>query len=323
MTRPSALVACLVAVVLGGCQATVTGESGEAKPVEESGPAMLEALPGPKPQGRFYAVVRGESPNDDQLYELRLSPPELRLLSPTKRVSSVGACDRQVVVAAAQEEVGFADHLQLLEGEKLVPLDGIGPVAALGPAVAPDCRVAYTQVDRSGPVLVAELKTWDPQRGVGKTLYRVQPGDGLLLGTTWGPNGEVATLRLGPDPDAASGAPAGKGRPPAIIVVRPDGSSSEVDPGTPDPVGLTWGKTAMAIGDGEARTILLDPANGKRSTVEGWRPLAWSPEGDVLLVKDSASGSKLGVVDLANPSSIQEFARLTGPVFDVDWLPAQ
>lgn len=320
MPRPAASAACFVALVVGGCQATGTGESREAK-AAESGPAMLEALPGPKPQGRFYAVIRGESPNDDQLYELQLSPPELRLLSPTKRVSSVAACDGNVVVAAAQEEVGFADHLQLLRGDRLVPLDGIGPVAALAPSAASDCRIAYTYVDRNGPVLVAELRTWDPQRSVGKTLYRVEPGDGLLLGTAWGPNGEVAALRLAPDPRATSGAPPGKGRPPAIIVVRPDGSTSEVDPGTADPVGLTWGNTAMAVGDGEARTILLDPSNGKRSTVDGWRPLAWSPNGDVLLVKDSASGRNLGVVDLANPSSVQEVARLTGPAFDVDWLP--
>jgi hypothetical protein len=77
----------------------------------------------------------------------------------------------------------------------------------------------------------------------------------------------------------------------------------------------------MAIGDGEARTILLDPLRGKRSTVEGWRPLAWSPDGDRLLVKDSATGRKLGVVELADHSSVQEIGRLTGPVFDVDWLP--
>ncbi len=105
-----------------------------------------------------------------------------------------------------------------------------------------------------------------------------------------------------------------------MIVVRSNGSSSEVDPGTLDPVGLVWGMRMMAIADGQTRTILLSPNDGKRVTVDGWRPLSWSPEGDTLLVNDAATGRTLGLLD-PDQGSVQEIARLTGPVFDVHWLP--
>ena len=322
MRTPSwaALAVVVTGLSLVGCQAR--SESRGAGPsATEVGQVSLKTTPGPQPEGRFYAVIRSGGPNDDQLYELRFSPPKVRVASPTKRVSSVGACQERVFVAAAQEEVGFTDHLQELRGERLVALDGLGPVPALSPAVSRDCRVAYTFVDRSGPELVSELRVWDPAQRVGKALYRTHPGDGLLLGTAWGPDGQVAALRLPPDrADSPTGNPS-DGRPAMIVVVRADGSTSEVNPGTPDPVGLAWGRNTVAVGDGEAKTILIEPETGKRMTIEGWRPLVWSPKEDVLLLKDSATGQSLGLLDAKGPSSVKEVGRLTGSVFDVDWLP--
>jgi hypothetical protein len=315
--------AALAVLGLAGCQGNVTSGTQKARSTDlKPGAVSLEAVPGPKPEGRFFAVIRSGGPNDDQLYEVRFTPAEVHQLSRTKRVSAVGACESRVVVTAAQEEVGFTDHLQELKGQDFVPLEGLGSVAALSPAVGPDCRVAYTFVDRTGPMIAAELRIWDPARKEGKTLFRTQPGDGLLLGASWGPNGEIAVLRLPPEaPDSSGGGQPTKGRPAAVVVVRSDGSNSEIDPGTPDPVGLAWGKSMMAIGDGEARTILLGPTDGKRMTVEDWRPLSWSPEGEALLVKDSATGRVIGLIDPAAPSA-KEVGRLTGPVFDMDWLPA-
>jgi hypothetical protein len=321
-TRQRVMAAAFAALGLAGCQGNVTNDTQRARSTDLQPDAVsLETVPGPKPEGRFLAVIRAGGPNDDQLYEVRFSPAGVHQLSRMKRVSAVGACENLVVVTAAQEEVGFTDHLQELKGQDFAPLEGLGSVAALSPAVGPDCRVAYTFVDRTGPMIAAELRTWDPARKEGKTLYRTQVGDGLLLGASWGPSGEVAVLRLPPEtPDSSGGRQPPKGRPAAVVLVRPDGSTSEIDPGTPDPVGLAWGRSLMAIGDGEARTILLGPAGEKRMTVEAWRPLSWSPEGDTLLVKDSATGRVIGLVD-PDAASAREVGRLTGPVFDVDWLP--
>jgi hypothetical protein len=322
-TRPAVMAAALAVLTLAGCHGNATTDTEQARSTELEANVSLMTMPGTKPEGRFFAVLSAGGPNDDQLYELRFSPPELRRLSPIRRVSAVGACKTQVVVTTAQEEIDFTDQLQELKGQEFVPLEGLGPVAALGPAVGPDCRVAYTVVDRTGPVTTAELRTWDPVRKEGNTLFRTRPGDGPLVGASWGPKGEVAVLRLAPEaPDPPADGPPTKGRPAAVVVVRPNGSSFELDPGTLDPVGLAWGKTMMAIGDGEARTILLRPTGGKRITVEAWRPLSWSPDGDALLVRDAATGRVIGLVD-AVTASVKEVGRLTGSVFDVDWLPAK
>jgi len=323
MRRPAALVAAAATLVLGGCQAPVTGESREgAVPLAvKSGPVTFTAEPGPKLEGRFYAIVGGETSNDNRLYELGFSPPAIRLLTETARVSSVGACDGRVVVAAGQPEVGFSDHIQELRNRQLVPLDGLGSTAGFQPELDPECRVAYTWLDRATDALVGELRVWDPAQKVGRTLYRAQPGDAPLISPDWGPRGEVAAVRL--DPKQAGPLPEGTppGRPAAIIVVHPDGSVSEIDLGG-DPGALAWGKKWMAVHEEEQGTIFVDPASGARSVLPRWRPVAWSPDGDQLLVKDAATRRILGLVDASDLSSVQEVGRVSGPVFDVDWLPA-
>ncbi|MGH9023804.1 MAG: hypothetical protein ACRDV9_12025, partial [Acidimicrobiia bacterium] len=268
-------------LAMSGCQATVRTGSPEAAPLKlTSEAATFEATPGEKPAGRLYVVVGDESGNDGQLYDLRLSPPTLELLAPTKRVSNVGACADHVVVAAGQQEVGFTDHLQELRIGALVPIDGLGPLQAFSPRLAGDCRVAYTWVDRGTTPLVGELRIWDPSPKSGRTLYRARPGDGPLATTDWGPNGEAAAIRLRPVPngDVAPGTP--PGRSPAVVVVRPDGSVSEIalsgDPGL-----FTWGKRWMAVMDEEQQaTVFIDPATSERRTLRDWRPVVWSPDGE-------------------------------------------
>lgn len=322
MRRGQILVAAWAVMVLGGCQASVTNESpDELADKVRLAPPTFKTGPGPKPEGRFYAVVGGETSNDNRLYELRFSPPSLRLLTEATRVSAVGACNDRVVVAAGQAAVGFSDHLQELRLEDLVPLEGLEPFAGQSPAVAPDCRVAYTWVDRSTEPPVEELRTWDPARKSGTTLYRGEPGDGPLVSPDWGPNGEVAVVRR--DPEQAGQLPEGTapGRAPAIVVVRPDGSTSEIDAGS-DPSVFVWGRRWMAVmEEGQEATIFIDPATGERSVLQGWRPLAWSPEGDRLLVRDAATRTLLGLVDAVDPSSVRKLGEASRPVLDADWLP--
>ena len=323
-TRPPVIAAVAFAVlVVAACHGSATTDKRQASSIGlGSGGVSFAAVSGPKPEGRFLAVVSPGGTNDNQLYELRFSPPQVRRLSPTRRVTGVSACQSRIVVTTGQEDVEASDSLQELQGEDFAPLEGLGPVASVGhPAVGPDCRVAYTFVNGGGAMTATELRTWDPARKRGKTLYRIRPGEGQLLDASWGPNGEVAVLHLPFDaPGSPGGGQLGKGRPAAVIVVRPNGSAVEMDPGTLDPVDLVWGKRMMAIADGQTRTILLSPNDGKRVTVDGWRPLSWSPEGDTLLMNDAATGRILGLLD-PDSASVQEIARLTGPVFDVDWLP--
>lgn len=323
MRRSTACAVGFGMLALAGCQATVRTGSREATPLKvTSETASFEAIPGEKPEGRLYVVIGDESGRDGQLYDLRFSPPSIERLAPTKRVSAVGACADRVVVAAGQEEVGFSDHLQELRTGKLVPLDGLGPLQAFSPRLADDCRVAYTLVDRSATPLVGELRIWDPIHKSGKTLYRARPGDGPLATTDWGPDGAVAAVRLRPDQSGDRPAGTPSGRPPAVVVVRPDGSISEIglsgDPGL-----FTWGKRWMAVMDEEQQAIVfIDPATNDHQILRDWRPVVWSPGGDRLLVKDARTRMTLGIVETSDPSAsaVKEVGRLSGPLLDADWL---
>ena len=320
--RLIAVAACAGFVVLAGCNARTASETKEAVPLEvASGPATFTAEPGDKPEGRFYAVIGGETSNDNRLYELRFTPPALELLTETRRVSSVGACRDKVVVAAGQPEVGFSDHLQELHQANLGPIDGFGVQPGFAPELDEGCRMAYTWVDRGAEPLIDELRLWNPAGNNSRTLYRNQPGDGPLVTPDWGPQGQVAVVRRGPE--HAGQLPAGipKGRPAAIVVVRSDGSTSEVvlegNPGV-----LTWGKQWLAVEDERQGTMFLDAGGDRRAVLNDWYPLTWSPDGDQLLVHDAATRQTLGVVDAADLATAKPVGRASGPVWDADWLPA-
>ncbi len=323
MRRCATLVSVFLAVVVAGCQANPSGETPDTEATEaKPAPVTFKAESGAKLDGRFYAIVGGETSSENRLFELRFSQPELRPLADVNRVSAVGACDGQVVVAAGQPEVGFSDHIQKLQEGKFLPLEGLGLTPGFSPAVGTDCRIAYTWVDRSSDALVDEVRIWDPATQAGKTLYRTRAGDGPLVSVAWGQSGEVAVVRQGPD--QAGQLPAGTpaGRPPALVIVGPDGTTAEIGlDGNPGVV--TWGKDWIAVADDRQGTLFINPATKLRSALQGWRPVAWSPAGDRLLVKDATERRALGLVEASDLSSVRTIGRSSGPIIDVDWLPAQ
>lgn len=323
MRRHLAVFAC-AAIALGGCNARTTGQSVTgAVPLEvSSGPATLTAEPGLKPEGRFYAVIGGETSNDNRLYELRFMPPSLSLLTETRRVSSIGACGQRVIVAAGQPEVGYSDHLQELHGAGLGPIGGFGVQPGFTPELDERCRMAYTWVDRETKPLIDELRMWDPAGEAPKTLYRAQPGDGPLVSPDWGPQGQVAVVRRGPEHAGQPPVGTPPGRPSAIVVVRSDGSMSEL-PLDGNPGVLSWGKQWLAVMDEPEGTVFVDAAGVRRAVLKGWYPLTWSPDGNQLLVHDAATHRTLGVVDAADLATVKPVGRVSGPVWDADWLPAR
>ncbi|MGH9039922.1 MAG: hypothetical protein ACRDZ3_06790 [Acidimicrobiia bacterium] len=305
-----------------GCQADSSGGAPdtEAKPAPTA-PPRFESESGAELDGRFYAIVGGETSNDNRLFELRFSEADLRLLAEANRVSAVGACEGQLVVAAGQAEVGFGDHIQKLDGRRFQPLEGLGLTPGFSPAVGTDCRLAYTWVDRSSDALVDEVRVWDPATQAGKTLYRTRAGDGPLVSVAWSQSGELGVVRQGPD--QAEEFPPGTppGRPPALVVVGPDGTAEEIGlDGTPGVV--TWGKAWIAVADDQG-TLFIDPATAARSVLRGWRPVVWSPAGDRLLVKDAAERRTLGIVESSDLGMVKVVGRASAPVIDIDWLPAE
>ena len=300
----------LVAAALAG--AACTGE-----PERESGskvvrPKDLVPVQGPAPVGRFF-VNAGANTLDADLYEMTFSPPGFLRLTTNARVTTVGGCPDKVIVAAAQREVGYADRLQELSGDKLVPVETLGLEVGSNPDVAEDCRILYNRLADSDPELVQEIRLWDPVKQTGSTVI----SGATVAGGSWGPGGEVVVLKR---------EPAG----PRLLIMKPDGTSSEIDPQVPDVGNAPWGKggwMAVAVFDVPRQpptaTLFLNPATGERQTLNGWLPLTWSPDGNQLLVVEAKKGTTLAVVELPDLTHTRNVGASTvGTVADAVWLPA-
>lgn len=90
-----------------------------------------------------------------------------------------------------------------------------------------------------------------------------------------------------------------------------------------------WGKSGWVAMDvfttqhqPPTATLFMNPTTGQRSTLDGWLPLAWSPTGDQLLVRDAAKGTTLAVVDASNLTTTRNVGvSEVGTVWDAVWLP--
>ncbi|MDQ1518264.1 MAG: hypothetical protein QOE80_4094, partial [Actinomycetota bacterium] len=62
--------------------------------------------------------------------------------------------------------------------------------------------------------------------------------------------------------------------------------------------------------------------SGARTELPGWFPLAWSPDGQRLMVTDARERKTLGLVDVGNltTASVVGHAKHVG-FFDMAWLP--
>lgn len=306
-----------VVAIAAGCFASSSRKSDEATPGPP--PASLDVTSDAPPEGRFYVLLQGNSYGEYDVYQLRFSPRSLTRVTNTGRVSSVAACAERVIVAAGRAEVGYSDHIEEVRDGSLAPLDGLGQTEGFTSSLNEDCRVAYGWPNRAvGPEPDGELRLWDPERRTVDTLFRTPAGGGIVGSTSWGPAGEIAALTFPPTPTGAEPA-----RPAKPIVVRPDRSVVEVDPGITRPGILTWGRTWMALSDEDQRsTVFLDPTTRRRSALPQWRPLAWSPDRTRLLVIDSATEKRLGIVAESGLTSVQEVAVLNRAVGGAVWLPS-
>jgi len=113
--------AAAVTLALSGCSSRPSQEQG-TKLVR---PSDLLAVEGPAPIGKFY-VKAGANSLDADLYEIHFSPPRQERITTEARVSTLDGCAGKVVVSAAQKDVGLTDHLQELQGNRLVPVEKLG-----------------------------------------------------------------------------------------------------------------------------------------------------------------------------------------------------
>jgi hypothetical protein len=273
----------------------------------------------PKPaglEGRMFFLA-GESGATSDLYEGDFAPGLLLYrLTTTQRIGGISGCKTDLTVTNADRSAGFTDTIQSFAGGTLSVLPGLGDSKGSGPATAPDCRLVFDQFDRGTEPPTDHLMLLEPGAKAEREVYA--PGPGKVLGIAdWGPDGRVAVFE-GTDPT--------EGHPTVatgIVIIKPDGSKRVM----PSPVGsfgtLQWSASKwLAIGDADGKkTVFLDPDTGARNELPGWLPLAWSPDGQHLMVTDSKERKALALVDAADLTT----ARVVGHAknvsfFDLVWL---
>jgi len=243
---------------------------------------------------------------------LRFSPRGQDRITTKARVSTLDGCKDKVVVSAAQKEVGLTDHIQELQGGKLAAVEKLGVERGSDPHVSSDCRVLYLRLVEANPELVNEIVLFDPATGSTKSVAKGT----TLASAAWGPNGEILLLKR---------EPAG----PVLVIMKPDGSQTTIKPEHPDVGNPQWGRggwIATGIAEPQQRptgTFFVNPITGARAVLNGWLPLAWSPDGRQLLVSEATKGTTLAVVELPDLTKTRNVGvSEVGTVWDAVWLPA-
>jgi hypothetical protein len=157
----------------------------------------------------------------------------------------------------------------------------------------------------------------DPAQRSNRELYA--PGEGKVLGVTdWGPGGRIA---------AFEGTAPTEGHPTlvtGIVIINADGTKRTIQSPVTGLGNLQWGASKwMAVSDeAGGRTVFLDPDSSARSELAGWVPLAWSPDGQRLMVTDPATRRTLAVVDASDLGRAKVVGHTKKTAFfDFVWLP--
>lgn len=268
------------------------GGSSVAAPTEAHGgllPARFDA----------YATgsVAGDIRNAD-VYGITFTPLRAYRLTVDKRISYLSADPERVVVAAADQGVDLLGQLGL-HGQ-IVEIPGFGRPHAFGPELQHDGTVRFSDDEGSGPKDGRYL-SWDPATSKTRVLHR--ESSQVFGGTHAGPGGQfVYTYGARTETGIDRVVVVSKGRAKSFDTAESTGGSS-------------WGARFISVrvleptgGFGPATgLLLLDPGTGKRVEVPGWSPIAWSPDGNRLLVQRTGGAadapSELAVLDPENPTA--------------------
>ncbi|HVW33531.1 MAG TPA: hypothetical protein VHL53_13415, partial [Acidimicrobiia bacterium] len=271
---------------------------------------------GPNPQGRFFATA-GPSDNEADLYYLLVgNGVSLYALTDSHRTFGVDGCDKSLTVNVAGADVDFQDALRHFDAGTLSPIDGLGDGKGALASVARDCRMVFVRLDRTTNPPTDHLMLFDPATRAQRELYA--PGSQKVLGVAgWSPDGRVAVFEGTAPSDNHPTVPT------AIVIIRPDGSTTNLAPPVSSLGTLQWGAKWLAISDEQNhKTLFVDPDSGERTELDGWTPLAWSPDGSELIVADAAERKTLALVESTSPGVAHRLGRTQKVQFETFlWLP--
>jgi len=277
----------------------------------------------PPPLDRFDAILMGNAQDDNghaDLYGFTFHPLRAYRLTTGKNIDDFSVSGTTVLVAAADEQV---DKLgQLGPGGQILPIPGIGRPHAFGPEIRPNGSIRYED-DKGSGKNDERFVEFNPRTGKTTVLYT---GDGNEVGAfTTGPAGRLFYYNQGRTTHGQ------------VVVIGPGKSTHTyriaTNIGTP-----AVGKRLIAVAVDAVDqlytatgVVLLDPATGKQTPVDGWSPVAWSPDGTKLLVERTGAAAKapseLGLLDPADPTHPRPIGTIPHlSIYQGSWLrgaPAQ
>lgn len=297
MSRPRLAVAAVAAALVPGLAAC--GDEGGS------------AAEGPAPLSSFDLVVVASETNDPlaaDLYGIRFDPLSAVRITRDKKISTVDATAARVVVAAAD---GRVDQLALVDADgELEPVPGLGRPFAYNPSFVDGDTLMFDDVlIPEEDVQVNRTLVWNQTTQAKAVLFQTRD---TLIGSTPGPEGQVALIRTRK-----------KGE--SIVIRAATGATREI-PVEGDIGRLDWGPRYLAVGlnntersteaDPSAALVLVDPVEGRQLQLGASQPIAWTPDGTKLLVRQTGdvAGSQLAFFDPGAPEELQRLGGITGLV---------
>lgn len=300
------MITALALALLAGCSGE---ESGEQAAVDTTPPAVRDL----NTYDVFVQASAEDNPLFADLYGIRFAPFVVDRITTGKRISTMGADAKHLVVAAADGDV---DRLAMVTGAgELQPIPGLDRPYGFSPDVI-DGVLYYEDIDPEGVKDENRFFAFDLNNGAKKLLFRsakeynqLKPlsGGRLLMVADGGDGSAQVTIRSksGDQTRYTLGGQGGAGD------LGRDWFAGTL--GSPDD---NFGGTIEAL-------VLLDPDTGRMKRVPDLQVLSWNPDGTRLLARRAGTGndSRLVLLDPNKPEAAVDVLTVPGlTIYDAVWV---
>lgn len=247
------------------------------------------------------------------VYAIRFNPFVVDRITTDKRISSMSADSRQILVAAGDEQI---DKLaEVTASGDLQPIPGLGRPHAFTPYLS-DGVLYYHDVDDRGPKDQYRFFAWNLADQTKKLLFRSTANFGGAKPMT---GGRILYLTADKDDQDNVAIRSKAGR---VMQFPLHGITSLVRPGR-SLIAATMAGAGDGGGDKPEALVLLDPATGKTKRIAGLQAIGWNPSGTLLLARriGTPTDSQLVLLDPAHPDAPVRLASVPGlSIFSGSWV---